>query len=64
MIKVLILAVILMLIAFAGMSIKLLFDRKAEFRGGSCSVSSPELEKQGITCGCGGACYTSEKEAT
>ena len=62
MIKVLILAVILMVIAFAGLSIKLFIDRKAEFRGGSCAASSPELEKQGISCGCGGGCYTAEKE--
>ena len=60
MLKVLILAVLLMVIAFAALSIKLLIDKKAEFRGGSCSVSSPELEKQGISCGCGGSCYSDE----
>jgi hypothetical protein len=53
MIKVMILAAILLLIAFAGLSIKLILDKKAVFKGGSCSVSSPELEKQGISCGCG-----------
>ncbi len=58
MLKVLILAILLMVLAFAGLSIKLLLDKKAEFRGGSCSASSPELEKQGISCGCGGGCYT------
>lgn len=63
MIKVLILAIILMIIAFAGLSIKLLIDRKAEFRGGSCSASSPELEKQGISCGCGGGYCTSDGES-
>ncbi len=61
MIKVLLLAVILMILAFAGLSVKLILDRKAEFRGG-CSASSPELEKQGITCGCGGSCYTGDEE--
>ncbi|HYW95858.1 MAG TPA: hypothetical protein VE870_09740 [Bacteroidales bacterium] len=62
MIKVLILAIILMLLAFAALSVKLLIDKKAEFKGGSCSASSPELEKQGITCGCGGSsCFTEQK---
>jgi hypothetical protein len=54
MIKVMILAAILLLIAFAGLSIKLILDKKAVFKGGSCSASSPELEKRGISCGCGG----------
>ncbi len=61
MIKVLILAVVLMILAFAGLSVKLIFNRKAEFRGGSCAASSPELEKQGISCGCGGGCYPREQ---
>jgi len=63
MIKVLILAVILMILAFVALSIRLLLDKKAEFRGGSCSASSPELEKQGFTCGCGGMCNTREEDS-
>lgn len=42
------------MIAFIGLSIKLILDKKAVFKGGSCSASSPELEKRGISCGCGG----------
>lgn len=61
MLKVLLISVILLLLAFAGFGIKMLFDKKAEFKGGSCTASSPELEKQGITCGCGsGGCDTSK----
>jgi len=57
MLKIIFLSVVLLMIAFIGLSIKLIFDKKAEFKGGSCSASSPELEKQGISCGCGaGAC--------
>ena len=29
-------------------------NKKSEFKGGSCSAISPELEKKGISCGCGG----------
>ena len=56
MLKVLLVTGILLVIAFAGLGIKLLFDRNAEFSGGSCSTSSKELEDKGISCGCGGAC--------
>lgn len=56
MIKVLILSSVLLALAIAGLSIKLLFDKKAVFKAGSCSASSPELEKQGIICGCGESC--------
>lgn len=59
MLKVLLISVVLLLLAFAGFGIKMLFDKKAEFKGGSCTASSPELEKRGITCGCGsGGCET------
>ncbi len=64
MLKVLILAVLLMILAFAAMSVRLILDRKAEFRGGSCAASSPELKKQGISCGCGESCYTDREEPT
>jgi len=61
MLKVILISVILLLLAFAGMGIKMLFDKIAEFRGGSCSASTPELEKQGITCGCGSDGCISDK---
>jgi hypothetical protein len=61
MLKVLLLSLVLLTLAFAGFAIKMLFDKKAEFKGGSCTSSSPELENQGISCGCGGTCSTREK---
>jgi hypothetical protein len=42
-----------MLIAFGALSIRLLFKKKGEFRGGSCSNITPELRDKGISCGCG-----------
>lgn len=58
MIQVIILSIILILLAVAGLGIKLLFDRKAEFTGGSCqaTASSKELQEKGISCGCGSKC--------
>jgi hypothetical protein len=60
MLKVVVLSLILLGLAIAGMAIKLLFDRKAKFSGGSCASTTPELEEKGITCGCGGTCSTQE----
>jgi hypothetical protein len=39
-----------------GLSIKLIFDKKAVFKGGCCSESSPELREKGVGECCGGAC--------
>ncbi|MCK4923074.1 MAG: hypothetical protein KAS71_18630 [Bacteroidales bacterium] len=50
--KVLLLSAVLLIFAILGLSVKLLFDKKSEFKGGSCSAISPELEKKGISCGC------------
>ena len=62
MLKVLLIAIGLLIIAFAGMGIKLLFDRNAEFSGGSCSTTSDDLKDKGISsCGCGGACVPGEE---
>jgi hypothetical protein len=55
MIKILILSVVLLGIAFLALSIKLLVNKKAEFKAG-CASASPELEEKGFGCGCGGAC--------
>lgn len=56
MIKVLLATLVLVVIAVAGLGIKLLLDKKAEFTGGSCQAtnSSEALNAKGISCGCGG----------
>jgi hypothetical protein len=64
MIEVLLLSILLLLLAFAGFGIKMLIDKNAEFKGGSCTASSPELEKHGIDCGCAGTCSTDRNEVT
>jgi len=58
MIQVILLSIVLILIAFAGLGIKLLLDRKAEFTGGSCqaTASSKAMQDKGISCGCGDEC--------
>ncbi len=53
MLKILLITVILVGIAFAGLAIRLIIDRKAKFSGGSCQSGSKELEERGIACGCG-----------
>ncbi len=55
MIQVIILSIILILLAVAGLGIKMLFDKKAEFKGSSCQAAadSAELQEQGVSCGCG-----------
>lgn len=53
MLPVLIISVVLVLIAFALFSVRLLFLKKGEFRG-SCASNSPFLQKEGAVCGvCG-----------
>jgi len=54
MIEVLLATLVIVGLAVAGLGIKLLFDKKAEFSGGSCqaTASSKELQDKGITCGC------------
>jgi len=63
MIKVMLAAIVLVILAVAGMGIKLLFDRNAEFSGGSCQASnSEELKARGVTgCGCGGGACENKK---
>ncbi len=56
MLKVLILSVIILGLGLLGLSIKLLFDKKAVFKGGSCNASTPELREKGVGDCCGGAC--------
>ena len=57
-IKIIILTVILLLIAFLALSVRLLFTKKGDFRGGSCSNHPDELKNKGIGCGCGASCET------
>jgi hypothetical protein len=56
MLKVLILSVIILSLGLLGLSIKLIFDKKAVFKGGSCNASSSELREKGVGECCGGAC--------
>lgn len=53
MITVIIASVLIMLIAFAMFSIRILFKKNAEFRG-TCATNNPYLQKEGVVCGvCG-----------
>ncbi len=58
MIQVIILSIVLILLAVAGLGIKMIFDKKAEFKGSSCQAAadSEVLREKGISCGCEGAC--------
>jgi len=58
MLKVFILSVIIVLFFVAGLSIKLIFDKKAVFKGSSCSAVSQELHEKGVGECCGGSCNT------
>jgi hypothetical protein len=48
--------IIILSLGLLGLSIKLIFDKKAVFKGGSCSASSDELREKGIGDCCGGSC--------
>jgi hypothetical protein len=62
MLKILLITVILVGIAFAGLAIRLLLDRKAEFSGGSCQATPDALKEKGVSCGCGSeSCHTADK---
>ena len=56
MLQVFLPALIILLLAFAGLGIKLIFNKNAEFKGGSCqaAASSEHLKDKNISCGCGG----------
>jgi multisubunit Na+/H+ antiporter MnhC subunit len=56
-IELLILTIILILIAVLALSVRLIFTKKGEFRGGSCQTHSNQLHDQGIGCGCGNNKY-------
>lgn len=62
MLKLLLISIFLVAIAFLGFGVKLLFDKKAEFAPG-CASANPELKGKGVGCGCGGgACANEVKE--
>ena len=57
------LAVGLLALFFAMMSVRLIFLKKGEFKG-TCATQSPFLRQQGIRCACGkvpGSCEPSEE---
>jgi hypothetical protein len=55
--KVILLSIGLMLLAFAGIGIKILARKNGQFAG-TCSTNNPHLKEKGIGCGCGnsGSC--------
>lgn len=52
--KVVLLTISLLALAFAGLGIKILAKTDGEFAG-TCASKNPHLKKQGVDCGCGGA---------
>ena len=50
--KILILSIILLALAFAGIAIKILAKKGGEFDG-TCAGSNVKMKAKGITCGCG-----------
>ncbi len=51
--KILLPAIIIILIALIGFSVRMLFKKQGEFHGGSCTNITPELKEKGISCACG-----------
>jgi hypothetical protein len=60
MLKILLITIILLIIAFAGLGIRLLLDRNVEFSGGYCRAGNIPNERN-LTCGCGGGYCMAEK---
>ena len=52
--KIVLLTISLMALAFAGLGIKILAKKDGEFAG-TCASKNPHLKKQGVDCGCGSA---------
>jgi len=50
--KLILFSVAMVILAVGALSVRLLFLKDGKFSGGSCR-STPELDKKGITCGCG-----------
>jgi hypothetical protein len=62
MLKILLISIILVAIAFAGLGIRMLLDRNAEFSGGSCQAQADKPGERGIACGCVGHCMTKQAD--
>ncbi len=62
MLKIFLISIILVGIAFVGLGIRLLLDRNVEFSGGRCQVTPDGLKEQGISFGCGAGNCASEEE--
>ena len=61
MLKILLITVILLVVAFAGLGIRILLEKNGEFSGGNCQATPKGLKDQGISCGCGeGHCGSSQ----
>ena len=53
MITVIVLSILIVMLAFASFSVRLIFKKNSEFRG-SCASNNPFLQKEGVVCGvCG-----------
>lgn len=52
--KIVLLTISLMALAFAGLGIKILSKKDGEFAG-TCASKNPHLKAKGVDCGCGGA---------
>lgn len=50
--KMILLSIALMALAFAGLGIKILAKTNGEFSG-TCASKNPMLRKEGVECGCG-----------
>ena len=54
MLKLVLLTIVLLGLAFAGIAIKILFKKNGEFAG-TCASNNPLLENEGVTCSVCGA---------
>ncbi|OFX84279.1 MAG: hypothetical protein A2W99_00735 [Bacteroidetes bacterium GWF2_33_16] len=51
--KLLLITIMLVFFAMLGLSVRLIFKSKGEFRGSSCNSYSQDLKDRDIGCGCG-----------
>ena len=52
--KIILLSIVLLAFAFAGIAVKILFKKNGEFAG-TCASNNPLLNKEGESCGICGA---------
>lgn len=53
MLKILLISVILVGIAVAGLAIRVLLEKNGQFSGGNCQSAGKGSGEEGISCGCG-----------